>query len=53
MGSGDVGRHFLAGMLVSLCVFSDFIIAVIPLGFLFGIEILSVSIQLVAILNLE
>lgn len=46
---GDVGSHFLAGMLVSLCVFSDFIIAVIPLGFLFGIEILSVSIQLVAI----
>lgn len=46
---GDVGSHFLAGILVSLCVFSNFLIAIVPLGFLFGIEILSVSIQLIAI----
>lgn len=46
---GDVGSHFLAGMLISLCVYSDCLIALIPLGFLFGIEILSVAAQLVAI----
>lgn len=46
---GDVGSHFLAGMLVALCVHSDFLIALFPLGFLFGLEIVSVAIQLVAI----
>jgi phospho-N-acetylmuramoyl-pentapeptide-transferase len=46
---GDVGSHFLAGILLSLCVYADFLVAVFPLGFLFGLEILSVAIQLVAI----
>ncbi len=46
---GDVGAHFLAGMLVALCVRSGYLIAIFPLGFLFGVEIVSVAIQLVAI----
>lgn len=46
---GDVGSHFLAGVLISLCALSGFLMAVIPLGFIFGVEILTVSIQLIAI----
>lgn len=46
---GDVGSHFLAGLIISLAVCGDCLAAVIPLGFLFGIEILSVSAQLIAI----
>lgn len=46
---GDVGSHFLAGMLISFCVYGDCLIALLPLGFLFGLEIASVAIQLVAI----
>ena len=46
---GDVGSHFLAGMLVALSAHSEYFIAVIPLGFLFGLEIASVAIQLIAI----
>lgn len=46
---GDVGSHFLAGMLISLCVYGDCLLALIPLGFLFGLEIFSVAAQLVAI----
>ncbi len=46
---GDTGSHFLAGMLVSFCVYGDCLIAIIPLGFLFGLEIASVAIQLIAI----
>ncbi|NLM70635.1 MAG: phospho-N-acetylmuramoyl-pentapeptide-transferase [Synergistaceae bacterium] len=46
---GDVGSHFLAGLLVALCVHCDFLIALFPLGFLFGLEIVSVAIQIVAI----
>jgi len=46
---GDVGSHFLGGMLVSLCVYSDYLIALIPLCFMFGIEIISVSLQLISI----
>lgn len=46
---GDIGSHFLAGMLVALCAHSEYFIAVIPLGFLFGVEIVSVAMQLIAI----
>ena len=46
---GDVGSHFLAGMLVALCAHSKYFLAVIPLGFLFGVEIVSVAMQLIAI----
>ena len=46
---GDGGAHFLAGLLLSLCVAARALVLVVPLGFLFGVEILSVSLQLVAI----
>ncbi|MEG1836913.1 MAG: phospho-N-acetylmuramoyl-pentapeptide-transferase [Synergistaceae bacterium] len=46
---GDVGAHFLAGLLLSICVASSNTLIIIPLGFLFGIEILSVSIQIFSI----
>ena len=46
---GDVGSHFLGGMLVSFCVYSDYLIAIIPVCFMFGIEIISVAMQLFSI----
>ena len=46
---GDVGAHFFAGLLLSLCVNSGALIFIIPLGFMFGIEIISVVIQIAAI----
>lgn len=46
---GDVGAHFFAGLLLSLCVMSGSFVFIIPLGFIFGIEIISVAIQIVSI----
>lgn len=46
---GDVGAHFLSGLLLAICVMSNLFIFIIPLGFMFGIEIISVAIQIVAI----
>jgi len=46
---GDVGAHFFAGLLLSLCISSGAFIFIIPLGFLFGLEIFSVLIQILAI----
>lgn len=46
---GDVGAHFLAGILIALCVYQHYLIAIFPLGFLFGLEICSVAIQIVSI----
>lgn len=46
---GDVGAHFLAGLMVTLCVMSGMFICVIPLGFMFGLEIISVAVQITAI----
>lgn len=46
---GDVGSHFIAGLIVSAALWGDFLIALVPLGFLYGLEILSVSAQLAAI----
>lgn len=50
---GDVGAHFFAGLLLSLCLASGAFIMIIPLGFLFGIEIISVAIQIFAIRRLK
>lgn len=46
---GDAGAHFLAGMLISLCVNTGALIIIVPLGFIFGLEIISVAIQIFAI----
>lgn len=46
---GDTGAHFFAGLLFSLCVMSDHFALIVPFGFMFGIEMISVAIQIVAI----
>lgn len=46
---GDVGSHFIAGLIFSAALWGDFLIALIPLGFIFGVEIFTVSVQIAAI----
>jgi phospho-N-acetylmuramoyl-pentapeptide-transferase len=46
---GDVGSHFLGGLLVSLTVYGNFGLMIIPVAFIFGMEMLSVCLQLIAI----
>ena len=46
---GDVGAHFLAGLMLSLCICSGAVFYIIPVCFFFGVEICSVAIQIVAI----
>ncbi|MDR1916129.1 MAG: phospho-N-acetylmuramoyl-pentapeptide-transferase [Synergistaceae bacterium] len=46
---GDVGSHLWAGIILSLCVAGKSLIFVIPAGFLFGIELTAVAIQIIAI----
>jgi phospho-N-acetylmuramoyl-pentapeptide-transferase len=46
---GDVGAHLWAGLLLSLSVRSHFVLFVFPLAFLFGVEIITVAIQILAI----
>jgi phospho-N-acetylmuramoyl-pentapeptide-transferase len=46
---GDTGSHFLGGALVALCVHGGAVGALIPAGFLFGIELFSSAIQIIAI----
>lgn len=46
---GDVGAHFFAGLLLSLCVVSGAFIFIIPISFIFGLEIVSVALQIVSI----
>ena len=46
---GDVGAHFFAGLLLSLCVVSGAFIFIIPISFIFGLEIISVAIQIISI----
>lgn len=46
---GDVGSHFLGGLLVTLCIISDHALLVIPFGFIMGVESISVLIQIFAI----
>lgn len=50
---GDIGSHFIAGLIITLCVYSKTLIAIIPLGFIFGLEILSVCFQLTGIYFLK
>lgn len=46
---GDAGAHFIAGAVFSLCLFFGYIMLMVPLGFLFGLEIISVAVQIVSI----
>jgi len=46
---GDSGSHFLGGLLVSICISGDLALLILPLGFLMGVEVVSVMIQIVAI----
>ena len=46
---GDIGSHFLAGLLFSLSLCSGVFIVIIPFSFIFGIEIFSVAIQIISI----
>lgn len=46
---GDVGAHFIAGLLFAAAVLSDNFFAIIPVCFIFGVELLSVAIQIIAI----
>lgn len=49
---GDVGAHLWAGLLLSLCVASRDLVLIFPLGSLFGIEIITVAIQIFSIRKL-
>ncbi len=46
---GDVGAHFLAGLMLSLCICSNSVLYIIPSCFFFGVEIFSVALQIIAI----
>ncbi len=46
---GDTGAHFLAGLIFAVCLVANRMFLVVPVSFLFGIEILSVSIQIFTI----
>ena len=50
---GDTGAHFLGGALAALCVVNGRLLALIPVGFLFGIELLSSAIQIFTIRKLN
>lgn len=49
---GDTGSHFLGGALAALCVMNGRTLAVIPVGFIFIIEMLSSAIQIFTIRKL-
>lgn len=46
---GDCGSHFLGGLLVSICISSGMAILILPLGFLMGLEVVTVIIQIISI----
>jgi phospho-N-acetylmuramoyl-pentapeptide-transferase len=46
---GDVGSHFLAGLLIAIILFNGSILLLLPLSFLFGIEIITSAIQIFSI----
>ena len=46
---GDVGAHFLGGVLISIAVWSHYLVALFPLAFIFGLETLSVILQLTSL----
>lgn len=50
---GDTGAHFLGGALAALCIMNGRLLALIPVGFLFGIELLSSAIQIFTIRKLN
>ena len=50
---GDTGAHFLGGALASLCLMSGRLLALLPMGFLFGVEMLSSAIQIFTIRKLN
>ena len=46
---GDVGSHFWGGFLISLCVAAKSLVFVIPMCFLFGVELITSAIQIISI----
>ena len=50
---GDTGAHFLGGALAALCVMNGRLLALIPMGFLFGVELLSSAVQIFTIRKLD
>ena len=46
---GDVGSHFLAGLLFALILFNGSILLLVPISFIFGIEMLTVTVQIFTI----
>lgn len=50
---GDVGAHFWAGTMLSICVFERSALLIVPLGSIFGIEIITVAVQIFAIRKLK
>lgn len=46
---GDTGSHFLGGALAALCIMNGKTLAIIPVGFIFIIEMLSSAIQILTI----
>jgi phospho-N-acetylmuramoyl-pentapeptide-transferase len=46
---GDVGSHLWAGLLISLCVEARSLLCIFPMAFIFGVEIVTVAVQIVAI----
>ncbi len=50
---GDTGAHFLGGALTSLCIINGKTLALIPVGFIFIIEMLSSGIQIFTIRKLN
>lgn len=46
---GDVGAHFFAGLLFTAAMYSSNFLAIVPVCFIFGVEVVSVAIQIVAI----
>lgn len=46
---GDVGAHFIAGVLFAAFALSDNFLLIVPVSFIFGMEMISVVIQIIAI----
>jgi phospho-N-acetylmuramoyl-pentapeptide-transferase len=46
---GDTGSHFLGGALVALCAEGGVLLALLPAGFIFGVELFSSALQIAAI----
>lgn len=46
---GDVGAHLWGGLLISVCVLADSLLLIFPIAFLFGVEMVTVTVQIVAI----